>query len=170
VAVKTLSALAKEDAGWREPVYACLAHHCEVSGDRAGARRWGLGLHLAQDLMKSARRSAAENLMAGKLPATTRPAAFITTVHEGLAAGPTVATAWLVEGTVPLPGTQTDRPATLRVDTLIVTVHPFDAWQQPCDTDAIKDRHGQMLGDLVEPGRLRRSTRRNCSPPRWRRR
>jgi Zn-dependent protease with chaperone function len=154
VAVKILSALAKEDAGWREPVYARLARHCEVSGDRTGARRWGRGLHLAHDLMKSSRRSAAENLMAGKLSATTRPATFVATVHAGLAADPTVATAWLVEGTVPLPGTQTERPATLQVDTLIITVHPFDARQQPCDTDAIKHRHAQILGDLVEPDAL----------------
>jgi hypothetical protein len=153
VAVKILSALAKEDAGWREPVYARLARHCEVS-DRDGARRWGRGLHLARDLKKSARRSAAENLMAGKLPATTRPATFIATVHAGLAADPTVATAWLVEGMVPLPGTQTERPATLRVDMLIVTVHPFDARQRPCDTDVVKERCAQMLAGLVEPDAL----------------
>jgi hypothetical protein len=87
--------------------------------------------------------------MAGKLPATTRPATFIATVHAGLAADPTVATAWLVEGLVPLPGTQTKRLATLRVDMLIVTVHPFDARQRPCDTDAVKDRHSQILAGLV---------------------
>ncbi|MCL2429561.1 MAG: M48 family metalloprotease, partial [Alphaproteobacteria bacterium] len=154
VAVKTLSALAKEDASWREPVYARLVRHCEVSGDRAGARRWGRGLHLARDLMRSARRSVADNLMAGKLPATTRPATFIATVHAGLAADPTVTAAWLVEGMVRLPGAQTERPATLRVDTLIVTVHPFDARQRPCDTDAIKDRHAQLLSGLVEPDAL----------------
>jgi hypothetical protein len=55
---------------------------------------------------------------------------------------------------VPLPGTQTERLATLRVDMLIVSVHPFDARQRPYDTEAAKDRYAQMLAGLVEPNAL----------------
>jgi hypothetical protein len=153
-AIKSLSALAKEDALWRMPAFAQLAGYCNATGDRAGASRWGRGLEIARDAMMRAYASACDDIAAGKLSPTTRTASFIATMRAGLAAEPAVAVAWLVAGKTPLAGTRTARPATLRVDALIIVVDPFDAMQQPCDVDAIKDRQQEVLAGLIEPDAL----------------
>jgi hypothetical protein len=149
-AVKTLSALAKADARWREPVFARLAGCCEAAGDRVGANRFARGLEMARELTVRADASVCDDLAAGKLSPTTRPSPFIATLHAGLAAEPAVARAWLVEGKARLAGTQTAHPTTLRADALILVVEPFDARQQPCNVDAIKDRQREVLADLIE--------------------
>ncbi len=153
-AVKTLTALAKADARWRAPVFARLAGYCDAAGDRAGANRWARGLEIARELTVRAHASICGDLAAGKLSPTTRPARFIATVHAGLAAEPAVARAWLVEGKAPLAGTQAAGTVTLPADALILVVDPFDAKQQPCDVDAIKDRQREVLADLIERNAL----------------
>jgi hypothetical protein len=149
-AVKTLSALARADARWREPVFARLAGYFDAAGDRAGSNRWAHGLQKARELTVRAHASVCGDLAAGKLSPTMRPAPFIATLHTGLAAEPAVATAWLVEGKAPLAGMKAERPVTLRADALILVVDPFDAKQQPCDIEAIKDRQREVLADLIE--------------------
>jgi Zn-dependent protease with chaperone function len=153
-AVKILSALAKEDARWRVPAFERLARHCDATGDRAGVRRWARGLEMALESVSRAEASVYGDVAAGKLAPAARPAPFIATVHAGLAAEPAIARAWLVEGTAPLAGTQTARPATLRTDALIVVVDPFDAMRRPCDVDAVKGRQQQVLARLIEPDAL----------------
>jgi Zn-dependent protease with chaperone function len=146
-AVRILSALAKEDARWRVPAFERLARYCDAAGDRAGANRWARGLELASENAMRAHAAVCDDVAAGKLAPTTRPAPFVAAVHAGLAAEPAIVRAWLAEGKAPLAGTQTARPAMLRADVLILVV-------DPCDADAITACQQEVLASLAEPDAL----------------
>jgi Zn-dependent protease with chaperone function len=153
-AVEPMRALAKEDASWRVPVCARLVRYHDRIGDREGARRWGRALERAGEVQMRAYASACDGLAAGEYSPTTRPAPLIQTLRAGLAADPFVAKAWLVEAKVPLVTAEQRRGVTLRVDALILVVDPLDDVQQPYDVGIIRDRHQQVLGDLIEPNAL----------------
>ena len=153
-AVETMRILAQEDASWRVPVCARLVRYHDRIGDRAGANRWAEQLERSGELEMRTIASVCNDLAAGKLQPTTRPAPLIETLRAGLAADPAVARAWLVEKQAPRAAAVKAHDVTVRVDALILVVDPFDAMQQACDSDAIRSRQQRALAELIEPNTL----------------
>ena len=148
-AVDSLVALAKADASWRVPVCERLVRYYRRIDDRPGENRWTDQLHHVGEAAARSYAEICDNLDAGKIAPTSRPAPLIETLHAGFAADPRVARAWLVEGTA-----ETARGGTRRADALILVLDPFDDMQQPYDTGVVEDRHRQTLDSLIEPNGL----------------
>jgi Zn-dependent protease with chaperone function len=144
-AVESLLALAKADASWRVPVCTRLVWHHNRIDDRAGTGRWADQLHHVSESAARSYAQICDNLAAGQLAATARPAPLIEALRAGFAADPTVAKAWLVQGKA-----ETGRVS----DALILVLDPFDETRQPYDTGVVEDRHYQQLADLIEPNGL----------------
>jgi len=151
-AVEVLSALAQDDAIWREPVCHRLANYFAETGDRDRAGRWAEQLKVEDDRMQQAYASVCDRIAAGRLAQSSRPQPFVETLRAGLAADPAIAKAWLLEGQARLATAKS--AVDLPVDALVIVVDPFDAEQRPYYADAVLARQQQVLADLIGSGAL----------------
>jgi len=153
-AIQRLKTIAEVDATYRVPVCIRLVRYLREQGDSVAAEKWETQLHTSSAELARACSAVAEDIRAGNAVATSRPSAFGATLFAGIATDPAIAKAWLLEATTPLATKNKPLAATLRVDALILLIEPFDENQQPHDADAIRNRHRDCLGEMIEPNAL----------------